>query len=131
MPTSRRPANSPPVVFDDAAWAEDLARASAAGREVAEAARRQYEQDGVALGELRACDPEGPDGTRLAHCVKVYLPAPHGRHGMVFTIERDGRGRLRLSFAAFGLRHPSRASRQPSVYRIADRRLHSSEGGAA
>ena len=124
MPTSRRPANSPPVVFDDAAWAEDLARATAAGREVADAARREYEMSGVPLQELRACDPEGPDSTRLEHCVKVYLPARHGRYGMVFTIERDSRARLRLAFAAFGLRHPARGSRQPSVYEAAHRRLH-------
>ncbi len=124
MATSRRPANTPPVVFDDAAWGEDLTCATAAGGEVAEAARRAYEQDGVPLAQLRACDPEGRDGTRLQNCVKVYLPQPHGRYGLVFAVERDARGKLRLAFAGFGLRHPARGSRQPSVYRIADRRLN-------
>jgi hypothetical protein len=124
MPTSRRPANSPPVLFDDPAWAQDMSRATAAAREVGEAARREYETHGVPLDQLRACDPEGPDGTQLAHCVKLYLPQPHGRYGIVFAIERDARGWLRLAFAAFGLRHPSRSARQPSVYQIANRRLH-------
>ena len=75
----------------------------------------------------RSCEraiPRAPDGTRLQNCVKVYLPQPHGRYGLVFAIERDPRGKLRLAFAGFGLRHPARGSRQPSVYRIADRRLN-------
>jgi hypothetical protein len=65
-----------------------------------------------------------PDGMQLAQCVKVYLPQPGGRYGITFTIERDPRGSLRLALVAFGLRHPPPGSRQPSVYRIAYRRLH-------
>jgi hypothetical protein len=42
---------------------------------------------------------------------------------MVFDIDRV-EGRLRLLYAAFGLRHPGRDLRQPSVYEIAHRRLH-------
>ena len=80
------------TLFDDAAFAEDLARASDAGQKVAHATRTAYEEDGVPVDVLLVCDEEGADGTRLAHCVKVYLPPPDGKFGMVFRIERrDGK----------------------------------------
>lgn len=123
MPGQERPARTPPVVFDEAAWAEDMLRASATGRSVAHQAREEFESRGVLIDRLKACEPEGADGTQLPGCVKVYLPAPGGPHGMVFEINRIG-GRLRLLFAAFGLRHPARETRQPSVYAIAHRRLN-------
>lgn len=115
---------TPPVVFDEAAWAEDLLRASATARRVATEARDQFEANGVPIAQLKACEPEGPAGTRLQHCVKVYLPAPDGPHGMVFEIERIS-SRLALLYAAFGLRHPGSRMRQPSVYEVAHRRLSS------
>lgn len=110
------------ALFDDAAVAEDLQRASDAGQDVARAARSEYEQDGVPVGVLLACDEEGADGTRLAHCVKVYLPPPDGKFGMVFRIERRD-GKLRLVYAAFGVRHHPRGSNAPTVYQIAHDRL--------
>ena len=118
MPLQRRPPRTPPVVFDEAAWAADLLRASATGRPVATAARNEFETNGVPIEHLNACEPEGPAGTRLPHCVKGYLPAPDGPHGMVLEIERIS-GRLRLLYAAFGLRHPGPGVPQPSVYEIA------------
>lgn len=111
------------MLFDEAAWEEDMLRASDVARRVAAAARVKFEGDGVEIDQLKACQPEGPDGTELPHCMKVYLPAPDGLHGMVFDIDRVD-GRLRLLYAAFGLRHPGRDVRQPSVYEIAHRRLH-------
>lgn len=124
MPPIRRPARTPPVVFDDAVWAEDLARAPERGREVALAARDEFELHGVPLAYVRGCEVEGPDGTRLAECVKVYLPAASGAHGMVLKIERDRTNRrLRLACIAFGPRHPPRKSRTPPVYEIAHIRL--------
>jgi hypothetical protein len=92
MPQQRRPARTPPVVFDDTAWAEDLLRASATARRVATEARGEFEIRGVPIAQLKACEPEGPAGTRLPHCVEVYLPAPDGPHGMVFEID-SGSGR--------------------------------------
>lgn len=89
-------------------------------------ARGEFEANGVPIPQLKACEPEGPGGTQLPHCVKVYLPAPDGPHGMVFEIERIS-GRLRLLYAAFGLRHPDPQMRQPSVYEVAHRRLRSRE----
>jgi hypothetical protein len=110
-------------VFDAVAWAEDMIRASSAAREVAASARVAFETQGVPVDQLRACEPEGTDATSLPHCMKVYLPSPAGAHGMVFEIDRRG-DRLVLAYAAFGLRHPGRDVRQPSVYEIAHRRLY-------
>jgi len=125
VPQPERPARTPPVIFGSAAWAEDLLRASAGAQQVAQTARAEFERSGVEVADLRACQAEGPDGTRLENCVKVYLPAPAGPHGMVFRIVRDRQGRLGLVYTAFGLRHPSPDMRQPSVYQVAHRRLHS------
>jgi hypothetical protein len=125
VPEQVRPARTPPVAFDAAAWEEDMRRASTAGRAVADAARREFEERGVAITELKPCDAEGSDGTQLPNCVKVYLPSPDGPHGMVFEIVRI-EGRLQPLYSAFGLRHPGRDVRQPSVYRVAHRRLNPS-----
>src|SRR5690349_12446746 len=75
MPVSRRPGYAP-VVFDDRLWSQDLTRTSTRGRSVAISARHQYERRGCLVSSLRRCDEEGPDGTRLPGCVKVYLPPP-------------------------------------------------------
>jgi hypothetical protein len=100
-----------------------MRRSSAAGRAVADQARREFEEFGVPIDHLKSCDTEGAEGTRLPNCVKVYLPAPAGPHGMVFEIVRI-EGQLQPLFAAFGLRHPGDVVRQPSVYRIAHQRLY-------
>lgn len=111
-----------PAQFDDAAFSEDLKRTSDAGRKAAEAARREYEQDGVPVDDLLPCEEEGPEGTALRHCMKVYLPRPDGKFGMVFRIElRDNKALL--VYAAFGVRHHPRNSHAPTVYEIAHQRL--------
>jgi hypothetical protein len=112
-----------PALFDDAAFVEDLNRTSEAGRMVALAARKDYEQDGVPTEQLLACEAEGPDGTALANCVKVRLPQPDGKFGMVFRIERR-RGKLLLVYAAFGVRHHPPKAIAPTVYEVAHRRLN-------
>ncbi|HET9163099.1 MAG TPA: hypothetical protein VFN89_06620 [Solirubrobacterales bacterium] len=114
-----------PALFDDGAFAEDLRRASDAGREVAVGARKEFEKEGVPVGSLLACDEEGPDGTQLRHCVKLRLPPPNGKFGMVFRIEQQ-KGRSVLVFAAFGARHHPANSNAFTVYEIAHRRLHAS-----
>jgi hypothetical protein len=111
-------------VFDAVAWRNDMARASRAARRVAEASRNEFERIGVPIGLLKPCDAEGAGGTELAGCAKVYLPPPAGLHGMVLRFARQADGRFTLAYAAFGLRHPPRDSRQPSVYEVAHRRLH-------
>ena len=122
MATPRRPGHAP-VVFDDRFWWQDLARTNARGRSVASHTRREYERRGCPVSSLRRCEDEGPDGTRLPACVKVYLPPPIGPFGMVFRIARNDSG-TKLAMLAFGVRHPPRHANAPSVYRLADRRLH-------
>lgn len=112
-----------PVLFDDAAFAEDLRRASESGGEVARAARTTFEAEGVPLANLLACDEEGPDGTALKHCLKLRLPPPDGKFGMVFRIEL-WEGKPTLVFAAFGVRHHPPDAKAPTVYEIAHHRLH-------
>jgi hypothetical protein len=111
------------VRFDEEAFAEDLGHATAAGREVSRRERARMEREGISPRELRACEAEGRDGTRLGGCVKTYLPQPDGDWGMVFTGDVDATGAPVLVYVAFGSRHPTRPW-QPSVYQVADRRLH-------
>ena len=59
-----------PAHFDPDGWEEDLARTTPAGREVAEAARRAYEQDGIPFEHLRSVEEEGRDGTVLPEVVR-------------------------------------------------------------
>lgn len=113
------------VRFDEEAFAEDVDHATAAGRRVAQQARIRLEREGLRTTEARRCMAEGPDGTRLPHCVKVYLPPPDGQWGLVLEVVRSRRT-LQLAYLAFGLRHPDQPW-QPSVYQVAHRRLHGGE----
>lgn len=108
--------------FDQDAWEEDLAR-TPAGREAAEAARRDYERDGVPVEHLRRVQEHGNDRTVLPDCAKVYLPLPAGRFGMVFRAIKV-EGRPCLAYLAFGVRHHPRDSKRPTVYQLAHQRLH-------
>ena len=110
------------VRFDEEAFLEDLAHATVSGRTIARQARERFERDGVTAAAVKPCLAEGPDGTQLPGCVKVYLPPPGGPWGMVLRLRRE-RDELVLYQLAFGLRHPSRPW-QPSVYQVAHRRLH-------
>jgi len=65
VPHPRRPIAFP-VRFDPAFFAEDLTRARAAGRRVAQASRQQLERDGVDMSLLARCEGEHRDGTDLA-----------------------------------------------------------------
>jgi hypothetical protein len=113
-----------PVAFAEVAWSEDLARTSETGRAEAAAARKRYEREGIPQSELRPCDAEARDGTNLAGCVKVYVPAPAGPFGLVLEVARTAEGRVGLMYVAFGTRHQPRGSRAPSVYAIAHQRIH-------
>jgi hypothetical protein len=112
-------------VFDELAWAEDLAGASDSARDAASEARRRIERDGQRIADLRATEAQAADGTRLPGCAKAYVPPPVGPWGFVFRLARDpADGRLVLAYLAFGLRHPPSPSRRPSVYELAHHRLH-------
>jgi hypothetical protein len=110
--------------FDEHAWEADLARATPAGRAAASAARREFEKRGIPIGQLRRVNEHGRDGTELANCAKVYLPAPAGRFGMVFNLAIDRDGRPVLAYLAFGVRHHPRGSQSSTVYQLAHERLH-------
>jgi hypothetical protein len=111
-----------PARFDPDAFRLDMARTTAAGREAAEAARRDFEADGVQRSVLRPCQAQGRDGTELAQCLKVYLPPPAGHFGMVLKFVMTD-ARPRLDYLAFGVRHHPPDSNAATVYEIADRRL--------
>ena len=111
------------VAFDEAAWDEDLQRATSAARKAAEETRTRLESDGQPVDALLACDSNATDGTNLSGCVKVYIPPPAGPWGLVYLIARDNTGCLYLDHLAFGQRHPP-GGRHASVYQIAHSRLH-------
>jgi hypothetical protein len=112
-----------PAHFDQDAWEEDLARSTPAGRQAADAARRDYERDGVPFEHARRVQEHGGDGTVLPNCAKVYLPQPVGRFGMIFRVI-SVEGRPQFAYLAFGVRHHPRGSRRPTVYQLAHQRLH-------
>lgn len=112
-----------PAGFDRDLFDEDLARSTPAGATAAEAARRNYKRSGIPLSRLRPVDERGHDGTVLPDCVKVYVPHPDGRFGMVFQAVGHPTG-PRLRYIAFGVRHHPRDSNAPTVYERAHRRLH-------
>lgn len=112
-----------PARFDADAFREDMARTTQAGRSAAEIARRDYEVNGIPMSDLRSCDPEGRDGTVLPQCLKLYLPPPVGRFGMVFGFV-VANAAPRLDYLAFGVRHHPAGSNAPTVYEIAHHRLH-------
>jgi len=118
------------AVFPVGVWAGDVESryaASSRARSVAEEARRNFERDGVPGRELQACEAEGPEGTQLADCLKVYLPLgpsdPRQRpFGMVFI--DVGRNEPALVLLAYGVRHPPEEAHAESLYWRAHRRLH-------
>ena len=99
-----------------------MARATPAGRDAAEAAKRDYEASGVPYSDLRPCDPEHRDGTKLPQCLKVYLPPPVGRFGMIFRFAVVDDSPL-LEYLAFGVRHHPPESNAQTVYEIGHGRL--------
>lgn len=119
MSKKPRPA---PVVFDDPLFNADVQRASDAGAVAARAARKRFEAEGVPRDELRKCEAEGPEGNQLPGCLKVYLPPPAGRFGMVFQLEIVN-SRAQLRYIAFGVRHHPPESNAKSVYQIAHKQL--------
>jgi hypothetical protein len=110
-----------PVQFNECAIAEDLAHHPPAARTALERLRREVDlNDGLPIARLKRCDAEGRDGTRLAGCVKTYVPWPTGRFGLILLAVAHPTRPLALRAFAYGIRHP--AARKPSVYEVADRR---------
>lgn len=74
---------------------------------------------------LMACEKHGRDGTELGGCVKVYVPSPAGRFGVVMAAVSHPERPIGLRVIAFGVRHQPRQANALTVYEIAHRRLHS------
>jgi hypothetical protein len=73
-----------PVEFNEDAIAEDLTYHPSVARRALDLFRREVDRDGgLSFSRLKRCDEEGRDGTRLAGCVKTYVPWPTGRFGLV------------------------------------------------
>src|SRR5688500_4475100 len=106
------------IRFDEAAFTEDLSRLSEAGRAAISSARQEFEDDGVPLDRLRACQDDHPSGTRLPGCLKVYVPHWDGRWRMVFQIAMDEDGPV-LTHIAGGVGHQPRGARAPNAYQVA------------
>lgn len=106
----------------DEVLTEDLARCTAAARKAIESAVGVLVDEGAPREWLRRCEEEGRDGTRLAGCVKIYIPPPAGRWGAVLTADEEA-SKPALVLVAVGERHPAQPWK-PSVYEIAHRRLH-------
>lgn len=119
MPTPRRSVTFR-VRFNEARFAEDLARCRAEGQQIGRRARIELERDGAPQHLLTSCGAEHRDGTDLRGMVKLYLPLPYGPWGLVLQGATDATG-LHLLVIAFGERHPAR---RPSVYDIAHHRQH-------
>lgn len=116
-----------PVKIDEQELAEDLSHASKAGRTAIESMIEQLKADGVPKNWLGKCDPEARDGTRLAGCVKLYIPQSAGQWGAVF-LGGIADEKPTLFLLAVGRRHPE-APWRPSVYEIAHRRLQKGASG--
>jgi hypothetical protein len=110
-----------PVVFDEPAIAEDLSHHPPVARNALDLLRREIDRDGgVPVSRFKRCEAEGRDGTRLAGCLKTYIPWPTGRFGLVLLPVAHASRPLALRAIAFGVRHPD--ALKPSVYKIADQR---------
>lgn len=110
-----------PVQFDEPAIAEDLAHHPPTARTTLEVFRREVDRcGGLPRSHLLGCDAEARDGTRLAGCVKTYVPWPAGHFGLVLLPVAHPTRPFALRAFAFGVRHP--AANKLSVYAIADRR---------
>jgi hypothetical protein len=114
-----------PVAFDELALAEDLARLARGGVEALAALGHEIDrQGGLPRERLMACEAEGTDGTRLAGCLKTYVPWPGGRFGAVMIAVSHPTRPIGLRVIAFGVRHQPREAHALSVYQIAHRRLN-------
>lgn len=120
------PARRLSVIFDEAVWTHAVDGFSTENRQLARTARTRLERSGLALDDVRACAAERRDRTKLAGCVKLYLPMrdePPSQRPFAFVFSLHKRSdELVWNFVAFGPRHPRSGVR--SVYERAHRQLH-------
>lgn len=118
-----------PVEFGAEEWDEEVDRLSERSPARGEALRaRAVIESGTRKLRWLRCEAEGPDGTRLPGCRKLYIPveqqgASSAPYGFVFQLVKKADGTLAWNFIAFGERHP-RDLKTRSVYERAHKRLH-------
>jgi hypothetical protein len=117
------------IEFRPAVWQEEVERYDkrSPARIQAERARREIEAGQTRLA-WRPCEADGPSGTSLPGCRKLYVPlaasgASEAPFGFVFRLTQARDGSLAWTMIAFGVRHPrDRVTR--SVYERAHKRLY-------
>jgi hypothetical protein len=121
----------PPVSieFGSIEWREEVERydrRSPAGAQ-SQSARKTIEA-GTAKLDWKRCKAEGPGGTKLPGCRKLYVPlgrqgASQAPYGFVFQLIQKPDDSLAWNMIAFGERHPA-DERTRNVYERAHKRLH-------
>ncbi len=118
-----------PLEFGAIEWNEEVERYDlrSPARIQAQSARRAIEA-GTARLDWRRCKADGPGGTKLPGCRKLYVPL--GRQspsqapfGFVFQLIQKADTSLAWNLIAFGERHPGN-ERTRSLYERAHKRLH-------
>ena len=119
---------SVPIEFGSLEWEEEVERyrPRSPARAQAQSARRAIEA-GAKL-HWKRCKTDGPDGTKLPGCRKLYVPlgkvgAGEAPYGFVFQLIQKPDGSLAWNLIAFGERHPAN-ERTRNVYERAHKRLH-------
>ena len=129
MPQGRAVGRPPVAIeFGSVEWDEEVGRFDprSLARACAVTARRLIESGTVKLAWIR-CKADGPGGTRLPGCRKLYVPlgkAPsEAPYGFVFQLVEKADGSLAWNMIAFGERHPADKETR-TVYERAHKRLH-------
>jgi hypothetical protein len=126
-PAAALPAVS--IEFGLLEWDEEVERYGprSEARVHAQSARRKIEAGTTPL-DWKRCKADGPGGTKLPGCRKLYVPlskqgASEAPYGFVFQLVQKPDNSLAWSLTAFGERHPAN-ERTRNVYERAHKRLH-------
>ena len=125
-PAGGRPTTS--IEFGSIEWEEEIERyrPRSPARALAQSARKTIEAGATTL-DWKRCKADGPDGTKLPGCRKLYVPVAEGAseapYGFIFQLIQKPDGSLAWNLIAFGERHPAN-ERTRSVYERAHKRLH-------
>ena len=118
-----------PIEFGALEWEEEVERyrPRSTVRTQAQSARNAIEAGSARL-DWKRCKTDGPGGTKLPGCRKLYIPlgkkAPsEAPHGFVFQLIQKPDNSLAWNLIAFGERHPAN-ERTRNVYERAHKRLH-------
>jgi hypothetical protein len=118
-----------PIEFGVLEWGEEVERyrPRSTPRTHAESARNAIEAGRERL-DWKRCKPDGPGGTKLPGCRKLYIPlgregASEAPYGFVFQLIQKPDDSLAWNLIAFGERHPAN-ERTRNVYERAHKRLH-------